>query len=169
MRKAIASVVLAATLISPNPAAAEPNKEVMQDYAVRTAELFDLSPELVLAVIDQESSWKINSKSSAGCLGLMQLNPNTGKWCCEQIGLQWDPYDYETNISCGCYYLKYIHDEYAKADISEEDLVYFTLIAYNRGIAGANKWVAAHDLYKNGYANSVLNKKEILEREKYES
>lgn len=148
-------------------AMAEPTRADMEDYAERTAELFDLSPELVKAVIDQESSWRINCKSSAGAIGLMQLMPGTGKWCCQQMGWEYDPWDYQCNIAMGCYYLKYLHDEYAKADICEEDLVYFTLIAYNRGIAGANKWIAKHDLYSNGYAKSVLQKKEALERDKF--
>lgn len=146
---------------------AEPDRATMEDYARRTAELFELSPELVLAVIDQESSWRITCKSSAGCLGLMQLNPNTGKWCCEQMNMEWLPFDYQTNIACGCYYLRYLYDEWMKFDVDEENVTYFVLISYNRGITGANKWIACNALETNKYANAVLEKKERLEREHY--
>lgn len=148
-------------------ASAEPDRAVMEEYAERTAELFDLSPELVKAVIEQESDWKVTCKSSAGCLGLMQLNPNTGKWCCEQMGIEYLPFDYQCNISMGCYYLRYLYDEWKKFDIDDENITYFILVSYNRGIAGANKWIACNAVETNKYALSVLEKKTRMEMEKY--
>lgn len=140
-------------------------QEEMEDYAERTAMLFDLSPELVKAVIQQESDWNVRDVSSAKCKGLMQLADGTGKWCADKMGISYDPFDWQCNIACGCYYLDYLRSAYRQNnDICEEDLVYYVLIAYNRGIAGANKWIANHDMYSNGYANGVLSKKEVLER-----
>lgn len=139
-------------------------------YAVETANQYNLSPELVCAVISIESDWNNKCLSSANCKGLMQLSDGTGKWCAKQIGIKYDPWDYKTNIQCGCYYLNYLHEEYGKAEISEEDLVYYVLIAYNRGISGANKWIAKNGLYGNKYANKVLEEKqrrEINEAQNY--
>lgn len=146
---------------------AEPDRATMEDYAVRTAELFDLSPELVLAVIEQESDWNTTCKSSAGCLGLMQLAPGTGKWCCEQMNMEYLPYDYQCNIAMGCYYLNYLKEEWLKFGLDEEEVTYYVLISYNRGIAGANKWLSSNNVYTNKYAKSVLDKKMKLEMKKY--
>lgn len=135
------------------------------NYAIQMAEKYDLSPELVEAVIFVESRWKNDCVSSANCKGLMQLSDGTGKWCAEQIGIKYDPFDYKTNIECGCYYLNYLHEAYGKSgEICEEDLVYYVLIAYNRGIAGANKWIAKHDIESNSYAKNVLQRKYYLEQ-----
>lgn len=148
------------------PAVANQSREYMEDYAERVAYEFDLSPELVKVVIDTESSWNPNCKSSAGAIGLMQLMPGTGKWCCEQLGIPYEPYDWQTNITMGCYYLSYLRDEYSKADMDCGDLLSTVLIAYNRGISGANKYIAKHGL-KNWYADTVIEKKIAYEMEMY--
>ncbi|MCY0885928.1 MAG: transglycosylase SLT domain-containing protein, partial [Firmicutes bacterium] len=60
---------------------------------------FGLSPALVIAVITQESGGNQSAVSSAGAIGLMQLEPATAA----QIGV--NPYDPYQNVVGGCTYL----------------------------------------------------------------
>ena len=71
--------------------------------AVETyAKQFGLDPELVRAVIKQESGFQPFALSTSGAMGLMQLMPNTA----EGLGVT-DPYNIEQNIKGGSQYLYY--------------------------------------------------------------
>lgn len=164
MKKKLVAGVLAGCLLFSAPAVASPDRGEMEGFARETARNLEISEELVLAVIDQESTWNVRADNGV-CKGLMQLNPNTGKWCASQLGIEWNPFDYKCNIQCGTFYLRYIYDSYKAADWEESYATYATLIAYNRGIAGANKWMQNHDIFSNGYAKSVMNKKFRMEQE----
>ena len=70
----------------------------------RHAAMFDLPPELVLAVIDVESNFDRYAISYAGALGLMQVMP----FWREEIGRPDDNlHDIETNLLYGCRILAY--------------------------------------------------------------
>ncbi len=106
------------------------------DHINLYAENFGLPPSLVYAQVKAESGFDKNAISKKGALGLMQLMPETGKWCAEKT----DTSDYteqalfepETNIKLGCWYLKYLLDK--TGDIN------WALAAYNAGLANVNKW-----------------------------
>ncbi|MCM2266341.1 MAG: lytic transglycosylase domain-containing protein [Elusimicrobiales bacterium] len=101
--------------------------------------------ELILAIIQQESSFNPKAKSSAGACGLMQLLPSTAKW----LGLKdpaqvWTP---EVNIRYGTKYIKYLWGEFGQgslADISKEAIDLNTsqmaLAAYNAGPGNVRKY-----------------------------
>jgi soluble lytic murein transglycosylase-like protein len=70
----------------------------------RYAAMFELPPELVLAVIDVESNFDQYAISHAGALGLMQVMPFWRK----EIGRPDDNlHDIETNLLYGCRILSY--------------------------------------------------------------
>jgi soluble lytic murein transglycosylase-like protein len=67
----------------------------------------NLSPELVAAVVQQESRFKPTARSGAGALGLMQLVPRTGRW----MGAT-DLMNPTQNIAAGTKYLKYLTERF---------------------------------------------------------
>ena len=80
-----------------------------------------ISPQLVRAVISQESSFNPCAVSPKGALGLMQLMPGTAR----QFGVS-NPFDPSQNIHAGAYFLKQLIDRYG-GDLS------LALSAYNAG------------------------------------
>ena len=72
----------------------------------------DLDPKLVASLINVESSFEANSKSSSGAIGLMQIMPKTGEFVAEMLNEEFSEqklYEPKTNIKYGCKYLKYLN------------------------------------------------------------
>lgn len=67
----------------------------------------NLRPELVAAVIQQESKFKPTARSHMGAQGLMQLVPKTGRW----MGAT-NLMNPAQNIQAGTKYLRYLHDQF---------------------------------------------------------
>lgn len=83
---------------------------------------------MVAAVIWQESKFSIGSSSSRGAQGLMQVMPQTGK----VYGVD-NLLDPEQNIFAGTSHLKRLQKMFGKYDLTQEELIKFTLAAYNAG------------------------------------
>jgi len=81
----------------------------------------DVAPELLLAVMVQESGGRADAISPAGAQGLMQLMPATA----EDLGVD-DPFDPVQNIRGGARYLSQMRERFG----DDMDLV---LAAYNAG------------------------------------
>jgi len=67
----------------------------------------DLPPELVAAVVQQESKFHPTAVSTRGAIGLMQLVPRTGRW----MGAQ-DLTNPVQKIQAGAKYLRYLADQF---------------------------------------------------------
>lgn len=67
----------------------------------------DLPPELVAAVVHTESQFKPTARSNRGAIGLMQLEPRTGRW----MGAH-NLANPAENISAGAKYLRYLTDRF---------------------------------------------------------
>lgn len=99
------------------------------DTIVRHAEARALSPELVLAMIRQESAFDATALSRSGARGLMQIMPATGRELAQRLGLPFtlgqleDP-DYSVRL--GTTYFRQVLDMF---DGSEE----LALAGYNNG------------------------------------
>jgi len=89
---------------------------------------YNMEPRLVLAMIQQESNFKIKALSDKGASGLMQLLPSTAK----RFGVKniWDP---KQNIQGGVRYLSWLLQEY-------EGYVPFALAGYNAGEKAVNRY-----------------------------
>ena len=81
----------------------------------------DLAPELVLAVMVQESGGRPDAVSPVGATGLMQLMPDTAR----EVGVS-DPLDPSQNIAGGARYLAHLRDRFG-------DDLELVLAAYNAG------------------------------------
>ena len=84
--------------------------ERVSEAVVLAARRAGFSPELVLAVIQVESSGRNFAVSSAGALGLMQLRPATAEEVAGRIGLHWSGpamlFDPVANVHLGVAYLE---------------------------------------------------------------
>ena len=100
------------------------------------AENYGLEPELVAAVIYQESKFDASARSAAGAVGLMQLQPETAKGIALRTGggkfRVEDLDDPEINVRYGSWYLHHLLDKY------EDELL--ALAAYNAGQANVDAW-----------------------------
>ena len=109
-----------------------------EDIIRQQAREKDLDPELIAAVIYQESKFQ-DRRSSAGALGLMQILPETAHFIARKSGgTRFTTEDLSTpqiNISYGAWYLRYLIQHY---DGNEA----LAVAAYNAGLTNVDKWVA---------------------------
>ena len=132
---------------------------------------YHLNPALLAAVIEQESKFDANARSSAGAIGLMQLQPATAKGIAKYTGgskfVVSDLDDPEINVRYGAWYLHHLLQKYG----GNQRLA---LAAYNAGQQNVDRWVAAgegiqyaetrayvarveklEDIYRRTYANEL--------------
>ena len=99
---------------------------------------YDLNPALLAAVIDEESKFRADAKSSAGAVGLMQLLPVTAKGIAIHTGgskfVTSDLYDPEINVRYGAWYLHHLLQKYGDERLA--------LAAYNAGQQNVDSWRA---------------------------
>ncbi|HUH16069.1 MAG TPA: lytic transglycosylase domain-containing protein [Gaiellaceae bacterium] len=107
-----------------------------EQIVVGHAENYRLDPQLVAAVIYQESKFKADAVSASGAVGLMQLLPSTGQGIADRTGgKEWTPEDLHTpelNIRYGCWYLRHLLDKYGDEELA--------LAAYNAGQTNVDRW-----------------------------
>ncbi len=99
---------------------------------------YRLNPALVAAVIEQESKFNADARSSAGAVGLMQLQPATAKGIAKYTGgskfVLSDLDDPEINVRYGAWYLRHLIDKYHDERTA--------LAAYNAGQQNVDDWRA---------------------------
>jgi len=97
-----------------------------------------ISPYLVAAVINAESSWGPERVSGAGAKGLMQVMPQTARdlAASKRVDRKKFPSDKlldpATNIEYGTAYLRYLVDRYHEVEMA--------LAAYNAGLTRVDEW-----------------------------
>ncbi len=100
------------------------------------AENYRLEPQLLAAVIYQESKFDRDARSASGAVGLMQLLPETGQGIADRTGgNEWRPEDLlnpELNIRYGAWYLRHLLDKYGDEELA--------LAAYNAGQTNVDRW-----------------------------
>jgi soluble lytic murein transglycosylase-like protein len=84
-----------------------------------------LTPNIIEAVIHQESRGKAKATSPKGAQGLMQLMPATALEIAQELGETYIPYDPQQNIRFGTYYLQKQLDRFGDLRLA--------LAAYNAG------------------------------------
>lgn len=110
---------------------------------------YNLRPEFVHSIIQQESSYNPKAVSKSNAKGLMQLLPATftevaKKLCIEKA----DPFNPETNIRAGCYYL-----DWCRKNMNVE---WSMAAGYNQGIGNFKKGTMPADGLD--YANEVMER-----------
>ncbi len=110
-----------------------------------------LSPEMILAVILTESSFRDNVVSNKGAIGLMQLLPSTAASLSDELKIKWRGdktlYDANNNIRMGAYYLRKMMEAF--------DDMHTALIAYNAGPGRVAKYARKGTPYTDIYAQKV--------------
>ncbi len=100
------------------------------------ADNYRLEPQLVAAVIYQESKFDADAVSTSGAVGLMQLLPATAQGIADRTGGSgWherDLVDPELNVRYGSWYLRHLLDKYGDEELA--------LAAYNAGQTNVDRW-----------------------------
>jgi len=119
---------------------------------------YRLDPALLAAVIEQESKFNADAKSSTGAIGLMQLQPATAEGIAVRTGgskfVLSDLYNPEINVRYGAWYLRHLLDKYRNERIA--------LAAYNAGQENVDRWLAAHEGVQFSETRAYVNRVEWL-------
>ncbi|MBE5757531.1 MAG: lytic transglycosylase domain-containing protein [Clostridiales bacterium] len=122
-----------------------------KDLIIKYSKEYGLHAYLVASVINIESRYDKNAKSSAGAIGLMQLLPSTAEEVSKKLNIDFETSDLyleEVNIQMGCYYLSYLLDYYNGNAIN-------SLSAYNWGLNNVNNWLDLGNVDENGTITNI--------------
>ena len=154
MKKAIATILLMAAVLTPVTTASAENdtwiSEEAQEQCITYGEEYGICPELLMAIIEQESSGQAYAENGS-CKGLMQVSEKWHKDRMKRLGVT-DIFD--GNVLVGTDYLAEL--------FAENDDLYWVLMAYNGGIDYANRMYEAEKYSR--YAVSIANRSAELER-----
>lgn len=140
---------------APVPLYDVPLPEEEQLYLIKLCEANSVPPELVIAIIEKESTYNPDAVSRGGDYGYMQINKCNHKWLREAYGVEnfLDPYE---NILCGVMIISEYLDKYGDYNKA--------LMAYNMGEGGAKRmWKKG--VYSTKYSRTVIS---IMEGISYE-
>ena len=126
-------------------------KEEIEEYS----DMYNLPYELVASVINVESSFDENAKSSKGAIGLMQIKYSTAKYIVKyyssndylstnnlvnvnenniSLTSENDLFNPKINIEIGCMYLRYLINKFSSVDTA--------LASYNAGETRVRVWLS---------------------------
>ncbi len=119
-----------------------------------------LDPALLAAVIESESKFNADARSSAGAIGLMQLTPSTAKGIAQYTGGSRfrvsDLTDPDINIRYGAWYLGHLMTKYGNERLA--------LAAYNAGQQNVDTWLKAHEGIQFSETRDYVAKVERLQK-----
>ena len=133
-----------------------PLSEDIQLHIFAECEKYNISPALVIAVIERESNYNTNAIGDNGnSLGLMQIQPRYHQWRMDELGGgEW--LNAKDNVSVGIHILASLFNKYG-------DDIYSVLHEYNGGWAYANR--LANKGVISEYALTVTARAEQLDNE----
>ena len=138
----VAVAGVAAWLIFATPNAVERLRYPLRYTAIVRghAHNYDIDPALLAAVIEAESKFNADARSSSGAIGLMQLMPATAHGIAVHTGganfHTDDLYNPEINVRYGAWYLRHLLDKYHDDERT-------ALAAYNAGQENVDEWLAS--------------------------
>ena len=124
-----------------------PLSKELQDYIRNLCDEYGIPIELVIAIIDVESTFRANIVSKTNDYGLMQINKCNHEWLTDKLGVTdfLDPYQ---NIKSGVHILS-AHLEVTNGNIE------LALMRYNNGATGAKKlWDKG--IYSTAYTRKIM-------------
>ena len=130
-----------------------PSRITYQYLIERYADLNNLQPAYVAAIIRNESSFRTDAESGAGARGLMQLMPDTAEWIARKLGVSFnfdDMYSAETNIRFGTWYLNYL------SNLFRGDPILVTA-AYHAGQTTVTQWLSNRSISPDGVTIPLEN------------
>jgi len=107
-----------------------------------------VSFDLLAAVARVESRFDAGAVAPDGSVGLMQLQPRTGRAVARRLGVPWRPFDPETNARLGAAYLGELLRRYGCPRLA--------LAAYNAGPGRVDRLLRAGRPVPQRYARKVL-------------
>jgi soluble lytic murein transglycosylase-like protein len=130
------------------------SSEEIADAIMDAAKRYKFDPILLLAVIQNESSFNPRRKGGVGEVGLMQLRPASAKWIAKRYKI---PYvdektllDPSENIRIGVALLHKLRKQFSAKG-------HLFLAAYNMGEGNVRKFVREHR-YPREYARAVMTR-----------
>ncbi len=111
--------------------------KAFEELVIAAADKNNLDPELIWAVMREESHCRYDAVSRAGAMGLMQIMPPTGKDIASRMGVSYSDnilLNPETNISFGAFYIHSMMRMF-------EDDIDKAMAAYNGGGGNVKKWM----------------------------
>jgi soluble lytic murein transglycosylase-like protein len=130
-------------------------------YIVMKSREYDLSPMLVLSLIEVESRYRNWAVSPKGARGLMQLMPETAAGLASEFGVKWrgadDLADPKLNIDLALRYLKALKGMF--------DTPEHVLTAYNMGPYALQKMLKSGEKPSLGYYKKVMKAMKGYQRE----
>ena len=132
-----------------------------EDIVERYASEYNVPEYVIYAVINTESEFDPNAKSSAGAFGLMQMMPSTLNYLASDSHLDEDIEfealsDPDVSIRYGTYYLRYLFDKFHKWSV--------VFAAYNAGEGRVSEWLDEPKYSEDG---ETLKKIPIRETRNY--
>ncbi len=142
-------------------------------YVYRYAEEFDVDPNLVFAIIKNESNFDPDAESPVGAKGLMQIMPETFSWLQNykygEVTLDEDDlFEPDINIKYGCIFLEFLTQKY--------EVTSTVVAAYNAGFGIVDTWLNTSEYSSDGktlsyipysetsvYVDRVMNSKRYYE------
>ena len=113
------------------------------------SERYDIPAELILAVIETESSFRPDAEND-GCIGLMQIQKDKLPWLESEYDRKLDLRDIEDNVYAGAYILAGYYHKYD---------IHYALMCYNGGVGYARK-MARKGYESSKYSRKVVNRYE---------
>lgn len=122
-----------------------PIEERYRESVADCAEEFGVPASVLWGFVSVQSDFESTLLSEDGCIGLMQLHPDTYLWVCENVlheeadkpDILYAP---ATNLRCGTAYLSYLYSRYGLWDL--------TYAAYALGTETVDRWLT-DDAYRD--------------------
>jgi soluble lytic murein transglycosylase len=97
----------------------QPRSKKISETIISQANLYNMDPLLILALIENESRFNPKALGRFGEQGLMQIKPSTARWIAQKYKLSWSKkyslYNPIHNIKFGVAYLDYLRNKFHKS------------------------------------------------------